>query len=74
MSSFVPIVMVSGRSVLSRRVFVPSLCSDVYSAPRPRSFSVDFSAVTDSHDGHQMLCVIDLVQDPKRSHPDAIQR
>ena len=35
MSSLVPMVMVSGRSVLSRRVFPPPLCSDAYSAPRP---------------------------------------
>ena len=27
--------------------------------------SVDFSAVTDHHDGHQMLCVIHLIDNPK---------
>lgn len=45
-------VMVSGRSVLSWRVFVPALCSDAYSVPSPQSFSVDFPTVTDSHNGH----------------------
>lgn len=69
MSSFVPMAMVSGRSVLSRRVFVTPLCVEVYSAPRPRLFSVDFSAVTDRHDGHQMPCVIHLVHDPKGPYP-----
>lgn len=72
--TLVPIVMVSGRLVLSRRVFVPALCSDAYSVPSPRSFSVDFPTVTDSHDGHQMLCVIHLIHNSKGPYSYAVQR
>jgi hypothetical protein len=34
--------------------------------------SVYVAAVTDGYHGDEVLCVIDLVQNPKRSNPDAI--
>ncbi len=72
-SSLTSMLITQGSTIFAAVLMPILLCRfPAYPPRRSPSPSVYVAAVTDGYPGDQVLCVLDLVQDPNRSNSDAI--